>query len=309
MELVAALDIGASWTRVAAARPSGELLAYHTYPTPRDADEIQRLISNSLNILKSEVSVSEFRAVGIASVGPLSARDGMILGAPNIGGVRVSVGDAVKRVHDGLIVMLNDCNAAVLGERIFGAGRGARNIAYVTISTGIGGGAIVDGTLLLGKDGNAAEVGHTVVDYKYNVKCGCGGYGHWESFCSGRGLLRLARLVLGSKYARKWRKPEQLFTDARRRDKRALKLLEEVAKINAAGFANVINSFDPEIMTIGGSVALNNTSLVIDWAVRYLRRYILNRPPIIMPTPLGEKAPLMGAVAAALNPIEEAIVR
>ena len=45
------------------------------------------------------------------------------------------------------VYLVNDCSAAVIGEKIFGAGKQFNNIFYVTISTGLGGGAIVGGHL------------------------------------------------------------------------------------------------------------------------------------------------------------------
>jgi glucokinase len=83
---------------------------------------------------------------------------------------------------------LNDCAAAVLGERHFGAGKGLENLAYVTLSTGLGGGAIVDGHLLIGKDGNAVEVGHITIDPGSSLICGCGSPGHWEAYSSGSNI-------------------------------------------------------------------------------------------------------------------------
>jgi len=247
--------------------------------------------------------------VGVASVGALSIREGLITKAPNIGKLSLNLLDAIAPVHRGPLMLLNDCTAAALGETMFGAARGSKNAFYLTISTGIGGGAIVDGHLLLGKDGNAVEIGHLVVEHDSRVRCGCGGYGHWEALCSGTGLPKLAVSMLGNKFKQRWREAQNIFDDCRRGDGSARRVLSRAATINAAGLASIINAYDPEILTVGGGVALNNKRTVLDWSLKHLHRYIVVRPPKIMLTPLGEEAPLMGAVAVAIRPPAEAVLR
>ncbi len=306
MRVIGAVDLGATWTRVAVASDDGRIMAKRQFRTPRMEKALQHRLVGEFRTLMREAGVDSVDAIGVASIGPLSMKEGIILGAPNLGMKRIDVAKAIREFHSGKLVMLNDCNAAVLGEKLYGAGEGVDNIAYLTISTGIGCGAIVDGKLLFGKDGNAAESGHVVIDYKLKIRCGCGGYGHWEALCSGNGLLNLAKLITGR---RRWKTPQQLFEAfEKKRDKQAAAVLREAAMINAAGIACIINNFDPELLTIGGSVALNHKETVIGWALKYLSRYVINRMPRIIPTPLGGDAPLLGAVAAAINPPEEASV-
>jgi len=156
-----------------------------------------------------------------------------------------------------------------------GAGKGLKNLTYITLSSGVGGGVIVDCTLLIGKDGNAAEIGHMVIDLEGRLTCNCGGRGHWEAYCSGSGIPKLAKYLVKSRLdhfrgtlvedlaERGELTPKPLFELARRGDKGALKIIEEVSRLNAIGFANVDTFYDPELITIGGSIALNNPELVL----------------------------------------------
>jgi len=297
-ERVIAIDLGATWTRVAVATPMGDLLSVSKWPTPRTSSEIKKSIQACLRKLHSE-GVDRGAGVGIASVGLLSVKRGMILMAPNIGGIRLKIVDAVKSVHDGEVTLLNDCNAAALGEWRLGAGKNLHNLVYVTISTGIGGGAIVDGRLLLGKDGNAAEIGHLVLDHGSGIRCGCGGYGHWEAMCSGVGLMKLARHLTGED---RWGNARELIEDFLRSDRRAKKVVETASRLNAAGLASLINAYDPEIVTVGGSIGLSHGGLLVKLATKYLSRYQTVKARI-RTTPLGEKAPLLGAAVAAGNPM------
>ncbi len=67
------------------------------------------------------------------------------------------------------------------------------------------------------------------------------------------------------------------------------------------GFANVVNAYDPELITIGGSIALNNPELILEPILENIDRHLLNRRPRIMITPLGDDVVLYGALAMALS--------
>ena len=81
----------------------------------------------------------------------------------------------------------------------------------------------------------------------------------------------------------------------------SLKLVNEIRVLNAMGFATVINAYDPELITVGGTVALRNKSAILSPIRRYVRVYSVNRVPKIMATPLGEDVGLYGAVSAAMK--------
>jgi glucokinase len=94
---------------------------------------------------------------------------------------------------------------------------------------------------------------------------------------------------------------EILFEAAKAGDAAALRVVDELGKVNAVGFANVVNAFDPELITIGGSIALNNPELILAPIMENIDRHLLNRRPRIMITPLGDDVVLYGALARALS--------
>jgi glucokinase len=79
-----------------------------------------------------------------------------------------------------------------------------------------------------------------------------------------------------------------------------MNIVEEIGKINAVGFSNIVNTFDPELITLGGSVALNNPRLVLNPILKGIDQYIINRKPEIIITPLEGDAVLTGALALSL---------
>lgn len=306
-----AVDIGATYTRVALGDDTGRLLEVVKFRTRelKTPDEMsERIARISLDIIR-KYSI-KVEGVGIGSAGPLDVQQGEIVNSPNMPFKKIPL---VKPLREKLglpVALANDCNAAIVGEKVWGAGRGYENIVYVTISTGIGGGAYVNGSLLLGKDGNAVEVGHIVVDSQERLVCGCGGRGHWEAYSSGSGIPRYAHF-LARENPDLWKRSllssleeitaKDVFDAYRKGDSFARKILEDVLRYNDYGFSAIINYFDPDVLTIGGSVALNNKDILIEPLEKRVRKYLINRPPRIMPTPLGENVVLLGALAIALG--------
>ncbi|HDD42285.1 MAG TPA: ROK family protein [Nitrososphaeria archaeon] len=313
--LVVGIDLGATNIRAALGSLSSGIIRKLRRRTV--GEKAEDAVSKQLIDLVREVAGRELekvQAIGIGSIGPIDVWRGAILNPPNAPFRNVPIAEALSEEFKVPAYLVNDCAAAVLGERCFGAGKGLENLVYVTLSSGIGGGAIVDGNLLLGKDGNAAEIGHIVVDLEGRLTCNCGGRGHWEAYCSGRGIpafakylmeedpeafrgSRLMRLAAGGKLS-----PESVFELAKSGDRGALKVVEEVGRLNAMGFASIINVYDPELITVGGSITLNNQPLILNPILGKVKEYSVNRLPELRVTPLGEDVVLYGAIALASNP-------
>ncbi len=319
MRLAIAIDVGATNLRVALGDEEGRLLKKLVERTTRVGDEyaVVNQISSMIHKLVSASELERVVAIGVGTIGPLDIRRGRVVKAPNLPFEVIELGAPLHEMLRKPVYILNDCVAAVWGEKIFGAGKNVRNLVYVTISTGIGAGVIVDDVLLLGKDGNAHEVGHTVVDIAGTMVCGCGKRGHWEAYCSGANIPKFAKYLMDnmprevvsrsklySAYVRGELSAELVYSVAKEGDEVALKIVEEIGRINAIGFANIVSTYDPELITVGGSVVLKNPELTIPYIRKYIHEYTVNRVPEIILTPLGEDVVLYGALAAALKPPE-----
>ena len=262
---------------------------------------------------RASVNVGDVKGIGIGTIGPLDLKKGVITKPANLQLGEVPLREPLEDKFKVPVYILNDCVAAVVGEKVFGAGKHLENLVYITISTGIGSGVFVNGTLLLGKDGNAHEVGHMVVDIEGKIVCGCGKRGHWEAYASGTGIPKYAKYLLETKFGKEAEKSsiyakamagiltaKDVYDAAKQGDEIALKIVEEVGRINAIGIANVINIYDPSLITLGGSVVLKNVNLVLDPILRNVSKYTINRIPEIMITPLGEDIVLLGAIGSVI---------
>ncbi|MCL2324541.1 MAG: ROK family protein [Actinomycetia bacterium] len=167
------------------------------------------------------------------------------------------------------VTMDNDANLAALGERRFGAAREVDDFIMLTLGTGVGSGLFLAGQLYRGAHGLAGEIGHTTIDLR-GPGCLCGGSGHFET----------------------------LFQEAQTPAERALVL--------AAGLANLINTFNPRLIIIGGGIGNGDHRLVHDAAQRATQQSMAGRKHLqIIPTTLGDDAGVLGGAALAFAEADE----
>jgi glucokinase len=304
MDVAAGVDIGATRLRVALADDSGKIVA-------RESESITQRVSKTalgaqvtkcISRLLEENEVARPRCIGVATTGPLDRRVGIVNPANLQKLGFVPLAEPLLKAFGRPLVLMNDCTAAVIAER--DRRREFDNLAYVTLSTGIGAGVFVDRHLLMGKDGNAHEVGHLVIDMERRLVCGCGKAGHWEAYCSGRNIPRLAGLVLDDAAdARRvgMLDSPRIFKLSKKGDEACARVVREVGLLNAMGFANIVDVYDPELIVVGGAVALFNADEVLGPIREMMGDFARNRVPPVELTEMGEDAVLLGAVLAALH--------
>ena len=313
------VDLGGTWTRVVLSDDKGNFVERIDEKVDKgSATAISRQIVRITRFLldKHGLAARGLSGVGIASAGPMIQNEGVLMKPPNIPFDAVPLTKPISKELGIPVYLINDCAGAALGESMFGAAKEEDNFVYVTISTGIGCGAIINGNLSLGKDGNAHEVGHFVIDYQGKLKCGCGRRGHWEAYCSGRNIPNFVRMrleqmppertkqsLLYIRFHRDFSKlmAADLFAAAKEHDEISLKLVKELGVLNAAGFATIVNAYDPALITVGGTVTLENQEMIIPPVRKHVKDYALNRVPKILVTPLRGDVCLYGAVAAAMK--------
>ncbi|MHA1709497.1 MAG: ROK family protein [Candidatus Baldrarchaeia archaeon] len=315
------IDIGATWVRVAIGSEDGELLGRVVEKTSKfPGTDIVRWLADTISALMQKVSVKKISGIGIGSIGPLDIRRGMILTPVNAPLRNVNLVSPLRKKFSVPVYLVNDATAGVIGEKMYGRGEKYENIVYVTLSTGIGGGVYVDGNLLIGKDGNAAEIGHMVIDMEGKLVCGCGKRGHWEAYCSGKNIPNFARYLISRSDEELVKRSlltketggdfskltaEMIFRLADKGDELARNIVNEVGRLNAIGFSVLVNMYDPELITIGGAVALKNPKhLVLNPIIENIGEYAINRIPRIEITTLREDVVLLGALGLAMEPPE-----
>lgn len=267
--LVLGVDLGGSKILSAVVNVKGEMLSCDRSTTPAAKGPeavIQAMLESAKRALnQAGITTAELEAICIGAPGLSNPETGVVFTSPHLPGwMDVPLRNIIEKKIGVKTLLLNDANAAALGEMYFGAAKGARNFIYITISTGIGGGIVIDGEIYAGCLGTAGEIGHMTIDTN-GPKCHCGNTGCWETLASGTALDREAkkRISDGAKtsileYADgdvNKVNAETVHKAARQGDALAKELIAQISYYIGVGLANLIHIFNPELIVIGGGLA------------------------------------------------------
>ena len=214
----------------------------------------------------------------------------------------------------GLPVLVdNDGNASMLAEARSGAARGAQHAVMISLGTGIGGGLWLNGAVYRGASGLGAELGHVVLQL-HGPECpgDCPGIGCFEALVSGNAIGREGRRVaedrpdsaLGRRLAAEQEISGGIVTEmAHDGDELAREVLGVVGERLGYGLVGLVNTFNPEVIVIGGGAARGG-DLLLEPARRVVEERAL--PPAreglrILPAHYGDEAGMMGAALMALE--------
>jgi glucokinase len=254
--------------------------------------------------------VLPLHSISIAAAGAIDTDNGIITVSPNLPDwVDIPLRDITQAAYGISIFLLNDANAAALGEHRLGAGKGSANLIYITVSTGIGGGIIIDNKLYSGTSGSAGEIGHMTIDVNGPV-CNCGSTGCLETLASGTAVAREAinRIKNGEKSSLTETIKEienittkdvgQAATDG---DALALAIIDRASYYLGVGLANLVNILNPDIIIVGGGLSkLGDLLLEPAREVVQERAFQLPAQAVrIVPSQFGDDAGIIGAAVFA----------
>lgn len=238
--------------------------------------------------------------VGVSVPGAVRAKDGLVRFAPNLGWIDEPFQTLLAEELEMPVASGNDADLGVLAEHTRGVAVGVNEVAYISGSVGIGGGFLVGGLPLRGSDGYAGEIGHLLVDSQ-GPECRCGAVGCWETRVGENELLTAAGRLPGGGPAA----VAEVIDAADGGDRRAEEALEGVARWTGVGLRAVVNIFNPEVIVLGGVLALvceARKSLVLaglgDGSLVVPREQV-----VLKPAGLGEDSSLMGAAELAFAPL------
>jgi glucokinase len=316
-DLILGVDLGGSKILTAVTGSQGEMLSRDHSVTPaKEGHEavIQSILESAHRALEeADVAVSELTAIGVGAPGLANPETGILYTSPNLPGWRdIPLRDIIQERLGKETFLINDANAAALGELCFGAARGARNFIYITLSTGIGGGIVIDGRIYGGAIGAAGEVGHMTIDDDGPV-CNCGNRGCWETLASGTALAREARHRI--KEGAETSIPGYVEDDiekvtaqvihsaALQGDRLAQELIARTGYYVGVGLANLINIFNPELIVIGGGLS-NIGDMLFQPAFKVARERAYReafQAVRFTSAELGRNSGVLGAAAYALQ--------
>lgn len=282
--MIAAFDIGSMKTKYVAGNENGEFLT-KIFETETRPENLAELVEDKTEELEEEVEAN-IETVCVATTGRVDAENKVIEHFDTADHGEVE--DIDFSGQERQVLIENDCNAAALGEYLYGDASEYDCSIYLTLDEGIGAGIIYRGEIFRGENGKAGEAGLIPIKtdeehHSYGVK------GAWEAYASIRGLNEYIQ--------------ENTDLDLERPTYQELKesegteeVLELVDSANAAGIATLINSFNPGYISVGGRMISESWEMLerIDELVE--RNSFVEKPEIKF-IETKDRAHLYGAIS------------
>ncbi len=255
-------------------------------------ETIIELIYKTINQYKIEKK--DIDLIGVTFPGTVS--NGVVIKAENLGIENLQIEKEIKKEFNTKILLQNDAKSAAKAEKEYGSLKNYEDALFLIIGTGVGGAAFLGGNLLVPKRYSGFEVGHMVIE-KDGEKCNCGRKGCFEAYSS---MKRLKQ-----KIQKEFNLPDingkniKKFMLENRENKKLNSILDTYIDYLSIGICNLINIFEPEIISIGGSFAYYK-EILLDRLEEKLqeRKELYNKDtiPKIVVAKLKNDAGIIGAV-------------
>ena len=295
MKYAVAIDIGGTNTRVALVNEKLEITDRQQFST--NSENSEETLGKIAEVIKGYDHA--IVGVGMSCPGPLDLVNGRIITPPNLRGDwhHLAVAEKLKNMIDIPVYLNNDGNLAALAESVAGEGKDYRFVQFLTISTGIGSGFVIDKKIFQGAHGWANEVENTIM-MKDGPSHGTILPGGIEAISSGTAItVRARKAGLDVKHA------GEVNDLALAGNETAKKIMMDAKQHLANFIAAIYNLVDPDIVILGGSVAIK-----VDGCVQEVEElvkskvYEAQRPFIkVRKSTLNEDSGLIGAAYLAFS--------
>lgn len=268
------IDLGGTGIKAGVVNDNYEIIGRSSVATqmPRPADSIMDDIAAAcrMAVEDAKISFDEIAEIGIGSPGTINSETGILEFSGNLDMHNYPMREALRERLGYDVHMENDANAAAYGEVVAGAAKGASNVVCITLGTGVGGGIIIDDKIFSGTNYAGAELGHTVIAMD-GIPCNCGRSGCWECYASATALISQTKEAMEKNPdSEMWKIAGSLekvngktaFDGMRAGDKAGIEVVENYIKYIACGVINVINTFQPDIVCIGGGVSKEGDNIL-----------------------------------------------
>jgi glucokinase len=267
-ERLIGVDVGG--TKIAVAVLEGTVL-HDLGSRPTDSDNEEELLEQFVTAIR-EAGAAD--AVGIAVPSVVDFATGTARYSVNIPLAGVPLRDVLRERLGVPVYVDNDATCAALAEA-YADDRTpvARHLVMLTVGTGIGGGIVIDGRIYRGATGAAAELGHQIVGADLTGGAPPAGErppqpGSLETLSAGRALHALAR-------ERGMADGEEAVRRAHAGDAAGLACVRILGERIGIGVANAINTFDPDMVVLGGGISAGAGDLLLEPARRVAEAYVL----------------------------------
>jgi predicted NBD/HSP70 family sugar kinase len=261
-----------------------------------------------LNKLKNQLHIPRFKGIGVTVAGIVDSPQSKVIYAPNLEWENLDLGHIIWELAPNVetVTIENDAKASALAELLLGKHRaGPTNIVFLSIGYGIGSGIVLDNRILSGSSHAAGEFGHMTI-VEGGERCSCGNQGCWEIYASDRATIHRYAVAKGiSSNQLSGIQMSDIVDGVKKGDIIAREVLSKTSEYIGLGIANIIRSFDPEVIIIGGSIthAWDFVYPIIMETVNKRGFFGTQRNTDILPTSLVDSPPLLGAAALSIRKI------
>lgn len=289
----AGIDIGGTNTRIALIDEAYEIIQRIQFPT--DVNNPHATLQKIQETVQSfSVAIA---GVGLSCPGPLDLKQGIILDTPNLKGGwhGLAVSKELSARLKVPIFLENDANLACLAEAVLGQGKDYSYVQFLTISTGLGSGLVIDKKIYQGAHGFAHEIANIPL-WRNGPSHGSIYPGGVEAICSGTAITTRAKKAgLDVEHA------GDVYSLACSQNQTAIDIMEDAKEYLANTIAIIYAFVDPEIVILGGSVAIKIPGFVEDVEQRVKTKVYPNIQPLVkvVKTNLSEDSGLLGAACLA----------
>lgn len=298
MKYSVAIDIGGTNTRVALADEKLNIIERKQFAT--DSENPDVTLGKIAEVIKS--FDCDIVGAGMSCPGPLDLINGKILTPPNLKGQwhNLKVAEELSKLINKPVYLENDANLAGLAEAVVGEGKDYNYVQFFTVSTGLGAGFVINKEIYHGAHGFGNEVANCVM-MKDGPSHGSIIPGGIEAISSGTAITsRAVKAGLDVKHAGE-------VNDLAKAGNEVAKQIVDDAKEYLANFIGVVYGYaDPEIVILGGSVALKIDGFVEEVeALAKERVYEIMKPYVkVRKSTLNEDSGLIGAAYLAFSKAE-----
>ncbi|WP_409345584.1 ROK family protein [Paenibacillus sp. MBLB4367] len=278
----------------------------------RGSDDVLRKIAEGVRLLivRNGLKLADIEAVGAGVPGLVDPDRGVCIGSSNLHWRDVEVARQLENLLGMQVYIDNDVRMYVMGEALYGAGRGHRYVLGVTLGTGIAAGLLCDGRPYYGAGKMAGELGHIPMDGELET-CGCGMTGCLETVASATGLARQARQLMQAGRASVLAElaggniREVTAAHISRAydmgDAVATEIMHHTGRMLGKGLSYAVTLYNPDVIVVGGGAANAGERLLAktreELHKRVLRMYAFGLD--IKTAELGDYAGVVGSAANA----------
>ena len=307
------IDIGGTSVKVGFVDNDGTILCRDLFLVERIKDYknfLKTLHNSIISLMKHLDNNKIIQGYGVGCPGRVNVQEGKVIWCK--GKLEYienqTLGPDLRALLDKPVVCDNDVNSIVLGEALFGKGKDLDIVIGITFGTGIGGGIVINGDIIRGKHFTAGHFGYMSQDSS-GRKHESGNAGAVEIHASHSGVIYKVREAINRGMNTSLEEIlntkkfgfNNIYEVSKKGDKVSIRLVQELELEMSILITNIIFSFDPSIILVGGGLINAEKDILSRVKKNIMKRvgFLSDKEIIIEPMSSYEKVGILGGAALA----------